>query len=48
MTGILVQTVSMIFKLINVFIFIRILLSWLPIGRNVINIQFNRAFIISY
>lgn len=36
MTGILLQTVSMIFKLINVFIFIRILLSWLPIGRNVI------------
>lgn len=36
MTGILLQTVSMIFKLINIFIFIRILLSWLPIGRNVI------------
>ncbi|MDE6182173.1 MAG: YggT family protein [Eubacteriales bacterium] len=34
MKGILLDTVSIVFQLINIILFIRIVLSWLPIGKN--------------
>lgn len=34
MKSILIQTVSILFQLINLILLIRIILSWLPIGRN--------------